>query len=229
METGEKRKREEQEQELEHVAKKKKTENFKDEEFFMSLTKDEDYSEKGYSLNAGFGKRADDLTMDLNPDDKDNMQKRKQQSLKWDRKKKKYIRESGAKTDIFGKTLKQRNESGQLIDPTKKANMYKDWQRKSKQTIQKVGEEEKVSGDVSSVKLSDMRNAPKFRHNSQPVNANVKDEIKTKDKIAKERKAKENNKKRNQKRRGPNNHPGKTRKLNSKVHPNARVKVKFSY
>merc|ERR1712233_130543 len=126
---------------------------------------------------------------------------------------------SGGKvSSVFGtetrKSHKQRNESGQLIDGKNKPNMYKDWQRKSKMSIQRAGEEEDTSLAQGAKSLAELRRERRFRHTAD-AKEGAKDELKTPQQIAKARKVKEDNKKRFQqkKRRTPNNHPAKTRRM----------------
>jgi len=211
--------------------KKKKKKNFKDEEFYMEMTKGDEYSERGLSVT-DFNKSSQDAVLDLLPDEGEKLHSRSQ-SMKWDRKKKKYVG-SGGKTvsSVFGtetrsKSHKLRNESGQLIDGKAKPNMYKDWQRKSKLSIQRAGEEEDKSLAQGAKSLAELRRERRFRHTSDAQSGNAKDELKNPEQIAKARKVKEEHKKRFQqkKRRTPNNHPAKTRKMENKRTTRSRVKV----
>lgn len=105
---------------------------------------------------------------------------------------------------------------------------YKEWQRKSKQSIQKLGEEESIAGDVAS--LAQMRREKRFRHQSTAENKNVKDEIKAPHQVAHERKVKDQNRKNYQRKQNkakgkPNFHPAKTKRMEAKRKANSRVKV----
>jgi len=110
---------------------------------------------------------------------------------------------------------------------TNKLNRYKDWQRKSKLSIQRAGEEEDKSLAQGAKSLAELRRERRFRHTSDAQSGNAKDELKNPEQIAKARKVKEEHKKRFQqkKRRTPNNHPAKTRKMENKRTTRSRVKV----
>jgi len=212
--------------------KKKKKKNFKDEDFYMEMSKGDEYSERGLSVS-DFHKSSQDAVLDLLPDEREKLLSRNQ-SMKWDRKKKKFVGSGGSKvSSIFGtetrKSHKQRNESGQLIDGKSKPNMYKDWQRKSKMSIQRAGEEEDKDTSQGAKSLAELRRERRFRHTSDSKNGGAKDELKTPQQIAKTRKVKEDAKKRfqqkNRRHPAPNNHPAKTRKMENKRTTRSRVKV----
>ena len=94
--------------------------------------------------------------MDLVEDEKEGVRKRNS-VLKWDHKRRKYVRETlgqsgiGA-TDGVGPRGKKRtrDESGNLIK--EKANLYEAWQKTSKKRIQQPGERE--GGDAEDDFLS---------------------------------------------------------------------------
>jgi len=229
---GKKRK---EEFEIPKKQNKKKQKNFKDEEFYMDFTKGDEFTERGLSVSDNFEQSSKDAVLDLMPDDKDKLHSRSQ-SMKWDRKKKRFVGQNISKSaSLFGNETKEklgskvRNESGQLVSSsTKKANIYKEWQRKSKQSIQKTGEEEVDSTDAKT--LSQLRREKRFRHNANAGDSKVKDELKTPDQVAKDRKVKDQNKKRfqrklNKQKGKPNFHPAKTRRMEKKRTANSRVKV----
>jgi len=227
-------KRKSEDAETETPKPKKKKLNFKDDEFYMDMRKGDEFTERGLSVSDDFQKSAQDAVLDLLPDERDKLLS-KSHSMKWDRKKKKFVGQSTSKAaSIFGTETKasgkMRNESGQLVSNSKKKpNLYKEWQRKSKQTIQKTGEEETGAGDAPT--LSQLRRERRFRHKAAaPANTNVKDELKTQDQVAKERKVKDQNRKKfqrklNKQKGKPNFHPAKTKRMENKRKTNTRVKV----
>jgi len=214
--------------------KRKKKENYKDEEFYMDMSKGDEFTERGLSVSDNFQQSSRDAVLDLMPDEREKLLS-KTQSMKWDRKKKRFVGQNISKSaSIFGTETKEklggkvRNESGALISTNgKKPNIYKEWQRKSKQSIQKIGEEEKVDDAPS---LAQMRRVKRFRHNPTNKDSNVKDELKTPDQVAHQRKVKDQNRKRfqrklNKQKGKPNFHPAKTRRMEKKRSANTRVKV----
>jgi len=214
-----------EEQAMEPKSKKSKANadgSFKDEDFFMEMTKPDMQRERGLSVREDFNRNAAEAMIDLLPDEGDHLH-RKQQSMKWDRKKKKMVGPALTASKQFGtisKPTKIRNESGHVILEKDKTKMYKDWQRKSKMTIPKLGEEENPNSGGS---LAEMRRR-KFRHNK--ATSAVKDELKNTEQIAKSRKVKENNKRNHQGKRKPGAHPQKTKRLEAKrVKLNARSKI----
>ena len=105
--------------------KKKKQTDFKDSEFYMLHSKGDEHSERGLSIKGDFERSTSDVVLDLMPDERDKMLSRNQ-SMKWDRKKKKFVGTGGTKSSIFGtetKKSKIRNESGALIDAKDRPNM----------------------------------------------------------------------------------------------------------
>ena len=107
-------------------SKKRKKNNFKDEEFYMTHLKGDEYSERGLSVSDNFNKSSQDVVLDLMPDEKDKLQA-KNQSMKWDRKKKKFIGSATTGPSIFGNETKNkkvtRNESGAVITSKTSKNL----------------------------------------------------------------------------------------------------------
>lgn len=106
--------------------KKKRKNDFKDEEFYMTMTKGDEHSERGLSISDNFQKTSQDAVLDLLPDEREKLNSKN--NLKWDRKKKKFVGQATKPSSIFGtvtkSSLKVRNESGQLIDKSNsKANL----------------------------------------------------------------------------------------------------------
>jgi hypothetical protein len=206
---------------LEKVPRVKPT-SFKDEEFFMDLTRSEleMARERGFSVNDSFAQSSKDAQMDILPDEGGNLHKSRQQSMKWDRKKKKMVGASHTPSSIFGTVTKPsriRNESGAVVDSggSRKKSIYEDWKRKSKLVIQKAGEEENASAKAGST-LSQMRRR-QYRHTSDNSQNHIKDELKTPDQIIKARKIKDLKQTLQNKKKRKNIHnPKKTRKVDMK-------------
>jgi hypothetical protein len=114
---------------LKNKRKRSKMKNFKDNPHYIS-----DKAQSGKNLWGG-EKPLDleELTVNILPDDAKNKQK-----MVWDTKKKNF---AFAKLDEGGRIIRK-NESGAVVKGKDKFQAYKNWRKKSKLKIQKVGEEE---------------------------------------------------------------------------------------
>ena len=142
----------------------KQTKSFRDEEFYLSHYQKDAYTEKGYeilsysftyianwvifisysySLNEGassFAVQASRATFDLTTDEGGSQNRRAGASqLKWDRKKKKFIRGDGVGADNV-KLVK--TETGNKLPITYRSGKFDEWKAKNKKWIPKVGETE---------------------------------------------------------------------------------------
>ena len=91
--------------------------SFKDPEFYISYTQSDAHTEKGYAITRGttFLEKAQNSTLDVLGDDLLDPQHSRGNPLKWDRKKKKYIRENTRNGSL-------RNEAGVPIKSSYKTN-----------------------------------------------------------------------------------------------------------
>ncbi|XP_053381877.1 ATP-dependent RNA helicase DDX54-like [Mercenaria mercenaria] len=117
--------------------KKKGKEPVRDEENYISYRPSDYQTEQGLRLGSSFDREASGAVLDLAGDD-ESINKKRTNALKWDRKKKKYVRESNEDP----KKKKIRTESGALIPASYKSNAYKEWVKKSKTDIQVEKDEE---------------------------------------------------------------------------------------
>lgn len=116
--------------------------------------------------------------------------------MKWDRKKKKYVRINNNTEITPSGKIKIRNESGKNIKLQERGKLYQDWKKKNHLEIPQIGETEdqKIASKV------DSHGFRKYRHNkgSKPEieesNKKVKSELKTPEQILKDRKIKEKTK-----------------------------------
>ena len=186
--------------------KKKATggaDSFRDGEFWMGYEKDEDAATKAerrtdafLRVHSGDNKaagRLDDAVMDLVEDEKDGVRKARS-VLKWNQKKRKYVRETlgqqgiGA-TDSIGDRGKKRtrDESGRLIK--EKANLYEAWQKSSKRRIQAPGESESQHAAEAMPNKKRFAFGRRWHTATAPLpNAGVRSELKSDAQITKERK-----------------------------------------
>ncbi|RKP36671.1 P-loop containing nucleoside triphosphate hydrolase protein [Dimargaris cristalligena] len=128
--------------------------SFRDEEYYMSHYQKDANTEKGYAVKkngASFLEQAQSAVFDLNADDNSDMLK-KQNALRWDTKKKKFVRGIGLGSDNK-KML--RTESGARIPASYASGSYTEWQSKHRMSIPRTGESE-LNGHQMPAK--------KFRH-----------------------------------------------------------------
>ncbi|XP_058889354.1 ATP-dependent RNA helicase DDX54-like isoform X2 [Acipenser ruthenus] len=102
----------------------------RDEEFYIPYRPKDFDSERGLSMQgegSTFEQQASGAVLDLMGDEGDKMNQHKHM-MKWDRKKKRFVRETG-KGD---KKKTVRIESGQLVSKSFKKNFYEEWKKKYK-------------------------------------------------------------------------------------------------
>ncbi|KAG8816111.1 ATP-dependent RNA helicase dbp10 [Serendipita sp. 399] len=121
-----------------------KKSSFKDDEFYMSHFQKDAETEKGYSLRDGasFAEQASQVTFDLTTDVGAQQSARRQSQLKWDRKRKKFVKGDGVGADNI-KLIK--TESGARLPVTYKSGRYDEWVKgKGKGREIRIGETEKA-------------------------------------------------------------------------------------
>ncbi|KAI0819998.1 ATP-dependent RNA helicase DBP10 [Trametes gibbosa] len=152
--------------------KKANSGKFRDSEFYMSHYQKDADTEKGYSLRDGatFAEQAKNVAFDLTGDD-GRAQERQRREMKWDKKKKKFVKGTGEGADNV-KMVK--TESGAKLPATYRSGRFDEWKAKSRVSIPRIGEAE-VDGP--------RRGGPgpggrKYRHN-QVVSAKPLDRLRT--------------------------------------------------
>ncbi|ORX88505.1 DEAD-domain-containing protein [Basidiobolus meristosporus CBS 931.73] len=211
---------------------KKSKKSFRDEEYYMSYTQTDANTEKGYSMTqpGSFAEQAQSAVLDLQGDERDTMQAKKNQ-LRWDSKKKNFVRGSGIGAD--NKKLIT-TENGTKLPASYKSGSFLDWQKKNRVHMPRIGEQEVSGGkfankrfkhnkittpkklDPLSVnyekKLQKRKKDPEEstqQGHKRRVGTNVKGELKSVDQIRKQRELKE---KRRQKTGRHNKGGGKAKK-----------------
>jgi ATP-dependent RNA helicase DDX54/DBP10 len=125
-----------------HVSNKKSN-NFRDEDYYMSHYQKDAITEKGYSLTDGassFAAQAQGAILDLAGDeDTIGARQRHQNKLSWDKKKKKFVKGGGIGSDNM-KLL--RTENGTQLPATYKSGRFDDWKKKARVSLPKNGERE---------------------------------------------------------------------------------------
>ncbi|KAI0076110.1 DEAD-domain-containing protein [Panus rudis PR-1116 ss-1] len=113
--------------------------NHRDNEYYLSHYQKGATTEKGYSLRDGatFAEQAKNVTFDLTGDEA--LQERKRRELRWDKKKKKFVKGMGEGADNV-KLVK--TESGQKLPATYRSGRFDEWKAKSRVSLPRVGEAE---------------------------------------------------------------------------------------
>ncbi|XP_072921603.1 ATP-dependent RNA helicase DDX54 [Hemitrygon akajei] len=171
-----------------HLPRKKK-ECSKDDQFYIPYQPKDFNSERGLSLSGEgttFEQQASGAVLDLMGDETGDMTKQKQ-LLKWDRKRKRFIRDTGKQNK------KIKTESGKYINASYKKNIYEEWKKKYKI-------DERVSDDEAENENSNHRGKKggyggrrnsRFSSRKPSQQHGVRSELKTKAEILKERRRKE--------------------------------------
>ncbi|KAJ4002075.1 P-loop containing nucleoside triphosphate hydrolase protein [Lentinula boryana] len=133
---------------LQAVFDTSKTKGFRDQDFYMSHYQKDALTEKGYSLTDGasFLEQARGATFDLAGDE--GVADRKKRQLKWDKKKKKFVKGDGVGSDNV-KLVK--TESGTKLPATYRSGRFDEWKAKTHSSLPRVGEAE---GEGSSRRMS---------------------------------------------------------------------------
>jgi ATP-dependent RNA helicase DDX54/DBP10 len=135
--------------------------SYRDDQFYMGYEREgnaaEKIASKGYSLEGSMADnepakqvvenesvaRIEDLVLDLNPEDRQAINNKNRSVLRWDSKKKNYVRIQLQPGQRLGLNGKVRTESGVLVKKTKDSeDFYGKWKKKTHGRIQRVGEDE---------------------------------------------------------------------------------------
>ncbi|KAJ3724529.1 P-loop containing nucleoside triphosphate hydrolase protein [Lentinula raphanica] len=135
-----------------------KTKGSRDPEFYMSHYQKDVLTEKGYSLTDGasFLEQARGATFDLTGDE--GLADRKKRQLKWDKKKKKFVKGDGVGSDNV-KMVK--TESGTKLPATYRSGRFDEWKAKTHSNLPRVGEAE---GESVRSKHMSGRGGHRFKH-----------------------------------------------------------------
>ncbi|XP_051149932.1 putative DEAD-box ATP-dependent RNA helicase 29 [Andrographis paniculata] len=170
---------------------KRKSQSFKDDEYFISCVPTNQHFEAGLSVRAGPGlesNRLDNAVLDLNADDSGGLHKQKS-LYHWDKRSKKYVKlNNGDRVTASGKI---KTESGAKVK-TKKSGIYKKWKQRTHKNVSLRG-----TGGDSAEGAGSSSGRPAFGgdnrrfkgrkpHSSIP-NAHVRSEIRDVEKVAKNR------------------------------------------
>ncbi|NP_001376609.2 ATP-dependent RNA helicase DDX54 [Gallus gallus] len=152
-----------------------------DEDFYIPYRPKDFESERGLSVGgegSAFEQQAAGAVLDLMGDESHNLNRSKQ-LLKWDRKKKRFVGQTGQE-----EKKKVRTESGRYISSSYKNNLYEKWKQKNK--VDERDEDEDNQGGREQYRGKHRRgHAPQ----KPPAQGKVRSELKNKQQILKQRKA----------------------------------------
>ncbi|NWT05041.1 DDX54 helicase, partial [Mionectes macconnelli] len=151
-----------------------------DKDFYIPYRPKDFESERGLSVGgegSAFEQQAAGAVLDLMGDENHNLNKSKQ-LLKWDRKKKRFVGQTGQEDK-----KKVRTESGRYISSSYKNNLYEKWKQKYKV-------DERDDDDDGQHSREQFRGKHRHRHGSAqpPAQGRVRSELKNKQQILKQRK-----------------------------------------
>ncbi|KAF1542187.1 ATP-dependent RNA helicase DDX54, partial [Eudyptula minor] len=152
----------------------------RDEDFYIPYRPKDFESERGLSVGgegSPFEQQAAGAVLDLMGDENHNLNKSKQ-LLKWDRKKKRFVGQTGQEDK-----KKVRTESGRYISSSYKNNLYEKWKQKYKVDERDEDEEDERGREQ-------FRGKHRHRHGpgQPPTRSRVRSELKNKQQILKQRK-----------------------------------------
>eukprot|EP00731_Ephydatia_muelleri_P010952 Em0005g1538a len=155
-------------------------------EYFLPHRPADFHGEQGLSLGSSFHQEAAGAVLDLDGDEGTAM-KQSKVSKKWDRKRKKFVGESGD-----SKTKKIRTESGALVKASYKTDAYQRWRDKYKIDAQLAGEEQEGTLPPTTAGRSQRGfGRRRFGGERQKVTGKRPAVLKSKDTILRKRKQKE--------------------------------------
>uniref|UniRef100_A0A8B9EGY7 ATP-dependent RNA helicase DDX54 n=1 Tax=Anser cygnoides TaxID=8845 RepID=A0A8B9EGY7_ANSCY len=157
----------------------------RDEEFYVPYRPKDFESERGLSVGgegSPFEQQAAGAVLDLMGDENHNLNRSKQ-LLKWDRKKKRFVGQTGQE-----EKKKVRTESGRYISGSYKSNLYEKWKQKHK-VDDRDDDDEDIRGREQ-FKGKHKRGHGEYPRPRQPAaQGKVRSELKNKQQILKQRKA----------------------------------------
>lgn len=155
----------------------------RDQEFYVPYRPKDFDSERGLSVGGAFEQQVAGAVLDLMGDEAQNLT-RGQQQLKWDRKKKRFVGQSGQEDKKKIKT-----ESGRYISSSYKRDLYQKWKQKQK-IDDRDSEEEGTSDQRGPARRGGKRGRGQGASQPRPPAAptgRVRSELKTKQQILKQR------------------------------------------
>merc|ERR1712080_100671 len=157
----------------------------KDKENYIGYHPKDHHTEAGYSLMRGFEAQASNAVLDFTGDD-DNAMRKKKNIMRWDVKKKKYVKSEQ------DDQKKIKTESGVWIPASYKSDRYKKWKQRSRiaqlQEQQAQGEHDERGGQTYQGLPTNHPAMKKARESVPKHKKGPRNEIKRPDQILKQRK-----------------------------------------
>lgn len=164
----------------------------KDEQFYIPYRPKDFNSERGLSLGGegtSFEQQASTAVLDLMGDEGDQLNQHKSM-MKWDRKRKRFIRDTGKEDK-----KKIRTESGAVVSGKNKKNFYEEWKKKYKVDDIGFGSGDEAGGVRRSGGRGRGRHGPAGKSPGGPQETaggrKIRSELKTSHQILKQRKKKQ--------------------------------------
>ncbi|TIB86623.1 DEAD-domain-containing protein [Wallemia mellicola] len=145
-------------------SKKKQKKDFRDPNFYMGYEHADAHTDKGYSLQDGatFAEQARTAEVTLMDDEQLKSQKMAPSQLKWDKKKKNFVRGGGIGADNQ-KLIK--TESGARLPATFRSGKFDEWRKKHKMDLPRTGETEEKNHKALAMGMNGGVGGKKYRHN----------------------------------------------------------------
>uniref|UniRef100_A0A8C4EBR4 RNA helicase n=1 Tax=Dicentrarchus labrax TaxID=13489 RepID=A0A8C4EBR4_DICLA len=167
---------------------KRSKQSGKDEEFYIPYRPKDFNSERGLSLGGegtAFEQQASSAVLDLMGDEGERLNQHKK-IMKWDRKKKRFVTQTGGKED---QKKRIRTDGGQVINNKKnKKNFYEEWKKKYKVDDGGSGSDGETGGGRGRGGGGGRGRRPGGGLQQTPGGRRVRSELKTSDQIIKQRK-----------------------------------------
>lgn len=180
-------------QEIQGKPKNKKLRSAgRDDEFYIPYRPKDFNSERGLSLGGqgtSFEQQASTALLDLMGDEGDQLNQHKTM-MKWDRKRKRFVRDTGKEDK-----KKIRTESGQVVSRKNKKNFYEEWKKKYKVDEVGFGSDNETGGGRRPGGRGRGRHGPASKSPGGPQETSggrkIRSELKTSQQILKQRKKKQ--------------------------------------
>ncbi|CAG8625383.1 18851_t:CDS:10 [Dentiscutata erythropus] len=140
------------------TSKKQKKDKFRDDEYYISHYQKDANTEKGYSVNQGISFAEESKRALLGTQNDEQIPgANKKKSLRWDSKKKNFVRSNGIESDNKKFII---SENGTKLPATYKSGRFTEWQQQHKLSIPRTGEKEIPSAQLDVKKFRHKKTTP---------------------------------------------------------------------
>jgi ATP-dependent RNA helicase DDX54/DBP10 len=169
----------------ERKKKKKQDKTTKDTENYIPYRPADHHSEQGLGLEKSFEQQVAGAVLDLGADEADSL-KKQNNTLRWDRKRKRFVHEKGEREKG---PKKIRTESGVWIPASYKTNVYEQW--KQKQKIDEQQDRDSSDEDGGGQNQAAQKHGKRGFRRDMKGKQRARNELKPREQIYKERVRKE--------------------------------------